>query len=567
MEAIVLAGRFGIRLKKIVSDVSKPMVPVNEKLFLEYLIKDLGEKGIRHIILAVGYKKEIRKEYFKNRYENIEITYSKELTPLGIGEAIKKALKKALKSVKEADICIVNGDTFFNVDLKRMKEFHIENKNILIVAVKEMENFDRYSSLVIKENRIIEFEEKKKKDKGKINGGIYLIKKDLLNRIEKENFSFEKEVLEDKRIEKYSYESKEYFIDIGMPRDYYLFREKQKSPEISIIIPIYNREKYLEKCIRSVMEQDFKDIEIICVNDGSEDKSLEILESLQKEDERIIIVNKKNGGSSSARNVALKIARGKYCLNIDSDDWIEQGYFKAMYERAEKDNLDITISDIKVDYLNNDKTEYRKDLNISETEAISNLTYLKSFYTYNFLGYTCNKLIKRELYSKNNIVYNEKIFLLEDVEAIGKLIYFAEKIGKINKAFYHYRIGENNGSNNNIKLKHLTDVIECFKNLEKFYIENNELDIKNLISRKKNLVLTGMFLGGKFYKFFDYDKYLKEYLKNIKNDKFIFNRYDEVLKNEEWEKIILFNVIKIFPQKILIKFLNKIISNIKRKKR
>lgn len=76
-----------------------------------------------------------------------------------------------------------------------------------------------------------------------------------------------------------------------------------------------------------------------------------------------------------------------------------------------------------------------------------------------------------------------------------------------------------------------------------------------------------MFLGGKFYKFFDYDKYLKEYLKNIKNDKFIFNRYDEVLKNEEWEKIILFNVIKIFPQKILIKFLNKIISNIKRKKR
>lgn len=222
MEAIVLAGGFGTRLKEVVSDVPKPMAPVNGKPFLEYLIKDLGEKGIRHIILAVGYKKETIKEYFKNRYESIEITYSEELTPLGTGGAIKKALKLA----KEEDVFIVNGDTFFDVNLKRMKEFHTENKSILTVAVKEMENFDRYGSLIIKGNKIIEFEEKKKKAKGKINGGIYLIKKDLLDRIEKENFSFEKEVLEDKKIEKYSYESKGYFIDIGIPEDYFKIRKQ-----------------------------------------------------------------------------------------------------------------------------------------------------------------------------------------------------------------------------------------------------------------------------------------------------------------------------------------------------
>lgn len=222
MEAIVLAGGFGTRLREVVSDVPKPMVPVNGKPFLEYLLKDLSKKGIKHAILAVGYKKEIIKEYFKNRYENIEITYSEELTPLGTGGAIKKALKSA----KEADIFIVNGDTFFNVDLKKMKEFHTKNKSTLTVAVKEMENFDRYGSLVVKENRIIEFEEKKKKDRGKINGGIYLIKKDLLNRIEKEKFSFEKEVLEDKKIEKYSYESKGYFIDIGIPEDYFKIKEQ-----------------------------------------------------------------------------------------------------------------------------------------------------------------------------------------------------------------------------------------------------------------------------------------------------------------------------------------------------
>lgn len=222
MEAIVLAGGFGTRLKEVVSDVPKPMAPVNGKPFLEYLIKDLGEKGIRHIILAVGYKKKIIKEYFKNRYESIEITYSEELTPLGTGGPIKKALKLA----KEEDVFIVNGDTFFDIDLKRMKEFHTENKSILTVTVKEMENFDRYGSLIIKGNKIIEFEEKKKKAKGKINGGIYLIKKDLLNRVEKENFSFEKEVLEDKKIEKYSYESEGYFIDIGIPEDYFKIRKQ-----------------------------------------------------------------------------------------------------------------------------------------------------------------------------------------------------------------------------------------------------------------------------------------------------------------------------------------------------
>ena len=162
------------------------------------------------------------KKYFKNRYESIEITYSEELTPLGTGGAIKKALKLA----KEEDVFIVNGDTFFDIDLKRMKEFHTENKSILTVTVKEMENFDRYGSLIIKGNKIIEFEEKKKKAKGKINGGIYLIKKDLLNRVEKENFSFEKEVLEDKKIEKYSYESEGYFIDIGIPEDYFKIRKQ-----------------------------------------------------------------------------------------------------------------------------------------------------------------------------------------------------------------------------------------------------------------------------------------------------------------------------------------------------
>ena len=238
MEAIILVGGFGTRLKHVVSDVPKPMAPINDKPFLEYIFEDLNKKGVTHVALAVGYMKEKIEEYFKNQYKNIEISYSEENSPLGTGGAIKKAVSKC----REEDIFIINGDTFYDVDLEKMKKFHIENKSSLTIAVKEMENFDRYGSLVIENNKIIKFEEKKPMSKGKINEGIYLIKKNIFQGIEQESFSFEKEILENEKTEKYAYESNGYFIDIGIPEDYYKFIEKNKNPKISIIVPVYNRE-------------------------------------------------------------------------------------------------------------------------------------------------------------------------------------------------------------------------------------------------------------------------------------------------------------------------------------
>ena len=565
MEAIILAGGFGTRLSMVVSDVPKPMAPINGRPFLEYLLDDLNEKGINRVILAVGYKKEIIKSHFKEKYKNIDIIYSDEDIPLGTGGAIKKALTLA----KDEDIFIINGDTFFDVDLKEMYQFHKKNSSKLTLAIKGMEKFDRYGSLILEEDRIIKFEEKKYNDKGYINGGIYLINKELLNEKEKESFSFEKEILENEnlKIEKYGYKSEGYFIDIGIPEDYYKYIEL-KAPKISVIVPIYNREKYLEKCLQSIVIQDFKDIEIICVNDGSLDNSLYILEAFKAKDSRIIIINNKNNkGSSYARNIAILKARGKYCLNIDSDDWIEQGYLKALYERAEKDDLDITISDVLVDYEIKNFQEYRKDLNISEEIVINNQEYLIKFFTCNFIGYTVNKLIKKELYLKNKLYYNEKIFLLEDVELIGKLAYFSKKIGKINKAFYHYRIGNNNGTFNNITFKHLTDTIECFKNLELFYEKYDEKNLKKLVARKKNLRLLGAVLNDKFDDYEEYNKFVKQYLVSLKVEKYILKKYQEILNDEQWKKIFIFNILKILPNEKLFYNIKKIIKMIKRKKK
>lgn len=218
MEAIVLAGGFGTRLSHIISDVPKPMAPIHDIPFLQYLFDYLVDNKVERVILAVGYKAEVIKAYFGASYRSLALEYSMEDSPLGTGGAIKKAISLC----KEKDIFIINGDTYFNVDLKQMGEFHKSNKSVLTVAVKQMQNFDRYGTVVIKDNYIEQFEEKKPTAEGKINGGIYCIRRDVLDRVDLEQFSFEKIVLESDLVTIMAFESDGYFIDIGIPEDYFL---------------------------------------------------------------------------------------------------------------------------------------------------------------------------------------------------------------------------------------------------------------------------------------------------------------------------------------------------------
>lgn len=318
--------------------------------------------------------------------------------------------------------------------------------------------------------------------------------------------------------------------------------EKENNIKISIIIPIYNAEKYLEKCLRSIIIQSLKEIEIICVNDGSTDSSLKILEKLSKEDKRIIIVSQNNSGASKARNTALKKAQGKYCLNIDSDDWIEQGYLEDIYKRAEKDDLDITISNIIFDFINkSEKNNIVNDLDISDKKIILGKEYVKMFFNGNSRGYTCNKLIRRELYIKNNLWYDEEIFLLEDVEILMMLSYYAKKIGKINKAYYHYIQGENNGSYK-IKVARLYDISICMNKLAKFYSQHNENGIVSLIKQDKYLHLLSRILENDYLEKEKYEEFVLKFIEEIKKEKKLeFKK--EVLKNKY--KLFLVTILKI----------------------
>lgn len=227
MEFIVLAGGLGKRLRSVVLNKPKPMADINGKPFLQILFDWAYKRGATRYIVAVSYLKESIINYFGKEYKGIPIEYSVEDEPLGTGGGIKKAASIC----KGKDIIVMNGDTYFDVDIKDMLRVHRSNNNDLTVAGRKISDMSRYGTLVLDGNRIIKVEEKKYTDKGVINGGIYILKKDYIGKLPfTGNFSFEKDVLErdalNKRFEACVF--KEYFIDIGIPEDYRRAQEELK---------------------------------------------------------------------------------------------------------------------------------------------------------------------------------------------------------------------------------------------------------------------------------------------------------------------------------------------------
>lgn len=219
-EAIILAGGLGTRLRSIVKDVPKPMADINGKPFLEYIFRYIKHFGINKVILAVGYKADIIKNYFGNRFNGISIIYSEEKELLGTGGAIKQAIMFS----EVNNVFIINGDTFFDIDLNKVYQFHMRKKAALTIALRYIKNADRYGIIEIDEkNTVRKFLEKGEKKEGYINGGIYLIDKSFFLSFDlPKRFSFEKDFLE-KNYELcnfYGIPFDTYFVDIGVPEDY-----------------------------------------------------------------------------------------------------------------------------------------------------------------------------------------------------------------------------------------------------------------------------------------------------------------------------------------------------------
>jgi len=219
MQAIVLAGGFGTRLQGIVSDVPKPMASVAGKPFLLYIMNYLKANDIQKVVLSVGYLNEVIIDYFKYSYKDLEIKYSIENEPLGTGGGIKKALNYT----DDNEVVIINGDTYYDVPIRQLRNMHKSKDAFLTIALKPMQNVDRYGSVEINpDNRIKKFIEKNFFAQGLINGGIYFLNKNRFNQIELPDiFSFEKDFLEKYYMHDfYGFISDGFFIDIGIPDDY-----------------------------------------------------------------------------------------------------------------------------------------------------------------------------------------------------------------------------------------------------------------------------------------------------------------------------------------------------------
>jgi len=218
MEAIVLAGGLGTRLRSVVSDLPKPMAPVDGKPFLEYIFRYLKKNGIDRIVLSVGYKWESIRDFFGEEYEGMTLVYSVENEPLGTGGAIKKAVEL----VKSENVFIINGDTFFDVPLQTLND-QLRPDSKLLLSLKRMHDFDRYGCVESDSTgNVTAFTEKGYRESGNINGGIYLASVNLFDGFDlEEKFSFEafmEEYFGMLGVQAEVFDG--YFIDIGIPEDY-----------------------------------------------------------------------------------------------------------------------------------------------------------------------------------------------------------------------------------------------------------------------------------------------------------------------------------------------------------
>ena len=208
-----------------------------------------------------------------------------------------------------------------------------------------------------------------------------------------------------------------------------------KEIKVSVIVPVYNTEKYLEQCLDSIVAQTLKEIEIICVDDGSTDSSLDILKKYASKDERIVVLQQENGGAGAARNNGLAIAKGKYCSFLDADDFFEAAMLQEAYQKAEEDSADIVVFDSNQYW--EDLDEYKKVnwvLRMSEVPPYTPFTHrqMTSNVFKVFVGWAWDKLFRREFITEHNLTFQEQR-TSNDMLFVFRAIVLAKKITIVNK--------------------------------------------------------------------------------------------------------------------------------------
>ena len=232
--------------------------------------------------------------------------------------------------------------------------------------------------------------------------------------------------------------------------------------KVSVIVPVYNVEKYLAKCLDTLVNQTLKEIEIIVVNDGSPDNSKAIIDKYAKKYKNIKAYDKENGGLSDARNFGLKKATGKYIAFVDSDDYVEEDMYEKMYNKAISGNFDMVVCDLNYLYEDSDKV-------VRAYSNIKNDTTNIKEAMINIYPAAWNKIYKKELF-KTGIEFKKGVWF-EDVEFIYRLLPYVKTIGVVSEPFNQYL--QRQGSITSSIDKRIYNYIDNWNGIVKFYKENN----------------------------------------------------------------------------------------------
>ena len=279
-------------------------------------------------------------------------------------------------------------------------------------------------------------------------------------------------------------------------------------PKISVIIPCYNVEKYLCKCLDSVVNQTLKDIEIICVNDGSTDGTQKILEEYSKKDDRISLINKPNGGLSSARNAGMEKVHGEYLAFLDSDDWVDLNFYEKLYNAAKLENADSAIGKTFL-YWDKNKVEkiswidvYVHNLNKNIIDTIAD----KRFVIYTSVVW--NKIYRTELIKNNGLRFIEGGYI-EDLPFTFALAMRVNKFVLVPDTALYYRQRDNSIMANLTRGVQFFDVVKAFDNCEK-YLQKVELDSK--IKKSYKNILDNFRIKNLYFYYFTAPKKYKQEL-------------------------------------------------------
>ena len=315
------------------------------------------------------------------------------------------------------------------------------------------------------------------------------------------------------------------------------------NPLISVIVPIYNVEKYLKKCIQSIVDQTYKNLEIILVNDGSSDNSGKICDEFAQKDNRIKVIHKTNGGLSDARNAGLDVMSGEWVSFVDSDDFVSLYYIENLLSLAKKTGVDIASISFETN-LSNFKESKIQDEKILNFDSIN---FIKEMFYGNFRHFAPAKIYKKEIFKDLRFPKGK---LYEDIFTITLAISKSDKIAFCNKKDYFYLQRPDSITGANFNEKEL-DVFEILNALKKEFSDDIINSINFCISR------IGIDFITKIYKFSKIDKKIVD-----KIDDIIFNTRIEFNSDMSKKDIIRIKLYKFLKLKKYIKFL-KIYDKVK----